>query len=170
MGMDAMTSTRILFAALLAIPLAAGAEPAAGYQPLAFLAEHCWKGTFPDGKQTDEHCFSWIYGGRFLRDVHTVHGPSHPDFHGESIYFWNSGTGELEYLYIEDQGGVSRGIVGTAPDALVFPPTSYVEAGKTQTYRSRWQRAGDGAYDVVTEFKSGDGWVDGVKIHMVRDR
>ena len=122
----------------------------------------------PDGKQTDEHCFSWIYGGKFLRDLHTVHGGGHPDFKGESIYYWNSATRELEYLYIEDQGGFSRGTVGTAPGALVFPPTNYVEDGKTQTYRSRWQRIGDDAYDVVTEFKSGEGWIDGFRVHMVR--
>lgn len=161
-------TARMLIPVLLVVSLAAGAGPAADYQPLAFLADHCWKGTFPDGKQTDEHCFAWVYGGRFLRDVHTVHGAGHPDFHGESIYFWNSATKEIEYLYIEDQSGFSRGVVGTAVDALVFPPTSYIEDGKTQTYRSRWQRAGESAYDVVTEFKSGDGWVDGFKIHMVR--
>ena len=33
------------------------------YQPLAFLVGHCWRGTFPGGKVTDEHCFSWVYGG-----------------------------------------------------------------------------------------------------------
>ena len=159
---------RILLPLLLAGPLAATAEPAADYAPLAFLAGHCWKGTFPDGKQTDEHCFSWVYDGKFLRDVHTVRGAAHPDFHGESIYFWNSATKEIEYLYIEDQGGFSRGSVGTAPEALLFPPTSYVEGGKTQTYRSRWQRAGENAYDVVTEFKSGEGWGDGFRVHMVK--
>ena len=44
------------------------APPAQGYQPLAFLVDHCWKGTFPGGQVTDEHCFSWIYGGKFVRD------------------------------------------------------------------------------------------------------
>jgi len=159
---------RLSLALLLSSSFAVGAEPAAEYQPLAFLAGHCWEGTFPDGKQTDEHCFAWVYDGKFLRDVHTVKGAGHPDFHGESIYFWNSATKEIEYLYIEDRGGFSRGPVGSAPDALVFPPTSYVEDGKTQTYRSRWQRVGEDAYDVVTEFKSGDGWVDGFKMHMAR--
>jgi hypothetical protein len=159
---------RVLFPLLLGCAAAAGAQPVADYAPLAFLAGHCWKGTFPDGKQTDEHCFAWVYGGKFLRDVHTVRGASHADFQGESIYFWNSAAKQIEYLYIEDQGGFSRGSVGTAADALVFPPTSYVENGKTETYRSRWQRAGEDAYDVVTEFQSGDGWVDGFRIHMVK--
>lgn len=163
--------SRLLFVAgvtLVALPFTTVAGPAPGYEPLAFLAEHCWKGTFPDGKQTDEHCFKWIYDGKFLRDVHTVVGSGHPDFRGESIYFYDSAAKTLEYLYIEDQGGVSRGVVATEADALVFPPTRYVEDGKTQTYRSRWQRVGENAYDVLTEFQSGEAWKEGFRVHMVR--
>jgi hypothetical protein len=51
-------------------------------------------------------------------------------------------------------------------DALVFPDTSYEENGKTQIYRSRWQRSGDNAYDVVTEFQAKNGWVPGFKVRM----
>ena len=147
---------------------AAQAEPATEYQPLAFLAGHCWTGTFSDGQQTDEHCFTWVYNGRFVRDRHTVRGSGHPDSFGETIYFWNSAAKQLEYLYIESQGGFSRGVVGTALDALVFPPTSYVENGQTRSYRSRWSRSSEDAYDVVTEFQSGDSWQEGFRVHMKR--
>jgi hypothetical protein len=155
-----------LFWAFLLLPFAASAVPISEYQPLAFLAGHCWKGSFPDGKQTDEHCFTWVYDGKFLRDQHTVRGGGHPDYLGESIYLWNSSAKQIEYLYIEDQGGFSRGPVATDKDALVFPPTSYIENGQTRTYRSRWQRTGENAYDVVTEFQSKDGWMPGFKLHM----
>jgi hypothetical protein len=155
-----------LFWALLLLSQTTYAAPIAEFQPLAFLSGHCWKGTFPDGKQTDEHCFAWIYDGKFLRDRHTVRGERHPDYLGESIYLWNSSAKQIEYLYIEDQGGFSRGGVKTGRDALVFPPAAFVGDGQTRTYRSRWQRAGGNAYDVVTEFQSKDGWVPGFKIHM----
>jgi hypothetical protein len=159
---------RKLFAALFLVPVysPAPAEPQRVYQPLEFLAGHCWKGTIPGGKTTDEHCFSWIYGGKFLRDVHTLRGGSRPEAKGESIYLWNSAAGQIEYLYIESDGGFSRGPVSTDKDALVFPDTSFVENGKTQIYRSRWQRSGEKAYDVVTEFQDKDGWVPGFKVHM----
>ena len=150
---------------LAALPLTAASAADSPYQPLAFLAGHCWKGTFPDGKQTDEHCFTWIYDGKFLRDQHTVHGGGHPDYLGESIYFWNSTIKRVEYLYIENQGGYSQGPVATEGRTLVFPPTQYVENGETQTYRSRWV-PGENAYDVVTEFQSKEGWVPGFKLHM----
>ena len=102
---------RKLIGLLLLIPGVGFSQPDAAYQPLAFLAGHCWKGAFPDGKQTDEHCFTWIYGGRFLRDRHTVRAEGKPDALGESIYFWNTSARQLEYLYIESDGGFSRGPV-----------------------------------------------------------
>jgi len=60
----------------------------------------------------------------------------------------------------------SRGTVSGEGDALVFPPSSYLEKGQTQTYRSRWQAAGQDAYDVVTEFQVQERWVPGFKLHM----
>ena len=152
--------------ALAVMPASADA-PAAAYRPLAFLVGHCWKGTFPDGQVTDEHCFSWIYGGKFVRDEHVVHrGGGKPDGFGESIYLWDAAAKQLQYLYIESAGGYSRGMVYGEGETLVFPPTTYTENAETQTYRSCWQRAGQDAYDVVTEFQVKDRWVPGFTVHM----
>jgi len=165
--------TAVLLAALAAqAATPAGADkvevPMSAYQPLAFLVGHCWCGTFPDGRATDEHCFSWIYGGRFVRDEHVVHRAGRPDDFGESIYLWDSTSGQLQYLYIESAGGFSRGTVSGGPEVLVFPPTTYSEHGQSQTYRSRWERKGEDAYDVVTEFQQSDRWVPAFSVHMVR--
>jgi hypothetical protein len=154
-------------AALNATPAPAAAT-AAPYRPLKFLVGHCWRGTFPDGQMTDEHCFSWIYGGKFVRDEHVVHRGGKPDAFGESIYLWDAAARQLQYLYIESAGGFSRGTVSGEGDTLVFPPTTYTEDGQSQTYRSRWQRAAQDAYDVVTEFQVKDLWVPGWTVHMKR--
>ena len=159
---------RNLLYGLLLIPAVALALPDPGYQPLEFLAGHCWKGAFPGGKQTDEHCFTWVYGGKFLRDRHTVRAEGKPDSLGESIYFWDSAAKRLEYLYIESDGGFSRGPVSVDKDSLVFPDTTFVEKGKTMVYRSRWLRSGANAYEVLTEFQSQGAWVPGFKLHMER--
>ncbi|HVP33284.1 MAG TPA: hypothetical protein VMT09_06500 [Steroidobacteraceae bacterium] len=167
---------RALFTAVaMGITAAPGSPTSASaavdpYQPLAFLIGHCWRGTFADGAQTDEHCFSWIYGGKFVRDEHVVRRQGRPDGFGESIYLWDSAAARLEYLYIESAGGFSRGAVTAEDGALVFPAASYVEKGETRTYRSRWQRVGDDAYDVVTEFQAKDGWVPGLSLRMQRVR
>jgi hypothetical protein len=52
----------------------------------------------------------------------------------------------------------------------VFPDTTFIQDGKTQVYRSRWQPSGANAYDVLTEFKVNDGWVPGFKVHMEMNR
>ena len=121
----------------------------------------------PGGKKDiDTHCFSWIYGDKFVRDVHTVRGDGHKDYVGESIYYWDSVGKKLQYLYFENAGGSSAGAVEATDVALVFPPTDYQEGGKTQTYRSRWTHAGVDAYDVVTEFKRDDAWTTAWTVHM----
>jgi hypothetical protein len=160
----------LLLSLLIPVAQAADTMPpaAAPYRPLAFLAGHCWKGNLAGGKDVDEHCFSWVYGGRFLRDTHTVRGAGHPDYVGETIYFLDSAAKQVQYLYIENGGGISRGSVAVDGDTLVFPDAQYVSEGETQIYRSRWQRKGEDAYDVTTEFKMKDGWARGFSGHMVR--
>jgi len=159
---------RKLIGLLVFIPYLAGADPAATYQPLAFLAGHCWSGAFPGGKQIDTHCFSWIYGGKFLRDQHTVRAAGQPDALGESIYYWDSSAKQLQYLYIESDGGFSRGAVSSDADSLLFPDSSFVDKGKTQVYRSRWRHGAENAYDVITEFQDKNNWVPGFTIRMQR--
>src|SRR5580698_9143737 len=126
---------RSLFASLLIVlPAVAVAEPESAFPPLAFLAGHCWKGRFARAKQTDEHCFSWVFNGKFLRDVHTLRAAGRNDALGESIYYWDSAAKKLTYLYIESGGGFSRGDVRKEGDALIFPDTGLVEDGETTIY------------------------------------
>jgi hypothetical protein len=126
------------------------------------------KGDFPDGKRTDEHCFEWLYGGRALRDTHTVRAPGRPDYIGETTYYWDASAKRVEYLYIENLGGVSRGTMEPAGDALVFPPTQYVAPGEALTYRSRWSRTGDAAYEAFSGAQANDGWVPMFNLTMKR--
>jgi hypothetical protein len=164
-----MTTSRgaLMLCALLPLP-ALAAAPATPFAPLAFLAGHCWQGTFADGKTTDEHCFSWVYGGKFLRDQHTVRAPGRADTGGESIYFWNASARQLQYLYIESDGGFIRGTVTAEGNTLVFPASAYQDEDATETIRSRWQRSGQDAYDVATELQGKDGWGPLFALHMKR--
>jgi hypothetical protein len=135
-------------------------------QPLAFLAGHCYKGSQgPNG--IDEHCFSWVYGGKALRDVHTVRLEGRPDYVGESTYFWDSGARRIEYLYIENAGGIMRGTVEPAEGALVFPAARYVADGEAMTLRVRWTITPDG-YEAWSEMQSRDTWATMFKVRMAR--
>ncbi|MEO8565370.1 MAG: hypothetical protein ABI541_03225, partial [Betaproteobacteria bacterium] len=51
-------STMLIAAATASTP--AVSAPIEPLQPMAFLGGHCWKGDFADGKQSDEHCFTWL--------------------------------------------------------------------------------------------------------------
>ncbi len=143
-------------------------QPVEGLKPMAFLAGHCWKGDFPDQKQDDEHCFRWIYAGKALRDTHTVHAPGRPDYFGETLYYWDSGSKRVEYLYVENLGGISRGTMESTPGALVFPATQYVADGKSMTYRVRWTLINDSSYEAWSEMQVKDAWVTMFKVTMKR--
>lgn len=166
------TNLRVTLAAML-IATASASIPAASapiepLQPMAFLAGHCWKGDFADGKQTDEHCFTWLYDGKALRDTHTVRAPGRPDYVGETTYYWDSAAKRVEYIYIENLGGVSRGSMQSTPEALVFPATQYVANGQAMTYRVRWTRLSDTSYEAWSEMQGKDGWTTMFKMTMKR--
>lgn len=151
---------------LFATTAAPAADAPSPYAPLDVLVGHCWKGTLPGNRGEDTHCFRHIYGDKFVRDVHVVRAAAHPDYQGESIYYWDGVSKQLKYLYVESDGGSSGGSVIQDGDALVFPPTEYQQDGKTLSYRSRWKKNGAESYDVVTEFKNGDNWTLGWSVHM----
>ena len=158
----------LIASATLLVATAVHAAPMSDLKPMAFLAGHCWKGTFPDGKQTDEHCFAWMYGQRVLRDTHTVRTPGKPDYVGETTYYPNPATKNVQFLYIENLGGVSQGVVESEHDGLVFPATDYAAEGEAMTYRVRWTRVGDDAYEAWSEAKSPTGWATMFKLVLHR--
>jgi hypothetical protein len=153
--------------ALLAGP-ACAADPVELLKPFGFLAGHCWRGSFPDGKRTDEHCFAWMLDGRALRDTHVVHAPGQADGTGETIYFVDSANHRVEYLYVESQGGFSRGGVEALPGALLFPDTQYVADGESLTYRARWTPKGPDSYEAWSEAQTHDGWSTMFRLLMKR--
>lgn len=143
-------------------------QPVDALKPMAFLAGHCWNGVFLDKRQNDEHCFQWVYNGNALRDTHTVRAPGRPDYIGETTYYWDSGSKRVEFLYIENLGGVSHGTMESTPGALVFPPTQYVADGQSMTYRVRWTLISDSSYEAWSEMQVKDAWVTMFKITMKR--
>jgi hypothetical protein len=158
---------RLLALLAFAMPLTNAADAPSPYAPLTFLVGHCWQGELPGAKKNvDTHCFSWVYGEQFVRDVHTVHGEGRKDYVGETTYFWDATTKTLRYLYIENDGGASLGSVQPIDGKLVFPETTHSDNGKTQTYRSHWQGSGADAYDAVMEFKKDDAWTTAWTVHM----
>ncbi|MGZ8282446.1 MAG: hypothetical protein ACXWUN_05780 [Allosphingosinicella sp.] len=154
---------------LLALALQAAPTPALNpnLQPLAFLVGSCWRGTFPDGRQTDTHCFTPIYGGAFVRDHHVVENGPRP-YSGETLYRWDAALGGIEYDYYASDGSHSGGAVRPAANGLLFPEESHRAPDGTQTsIRSSWTRDGD-AYVVLAEALRGQAWERLWQMRMVR--
>jgi len=141
--------------------------PANPLQPMAFLAGHCFKGTVR-GNDMDEHCFTWMYAGRALRDVHTVKTPGQPDYVGETTYYYDSAAKKIEYLYIENAGGIMRGTVEPGDGVISFPATTYVAAGQAMTLRVKWTLQGNDGYEAWSEMQNGDKWMTMFKARMAK--
>ncbi|WP_432381877.1 hypothetical protein [Duganella sp. P38] len=144
---------------LLLLPAAAQAAPPDVLKPMAFLAGHCWKGEFPGGQRTDEHCFQWALDGKALRDVHTVRAPGKPDYVGETLYYYDAAAKQVAYLYIENGGGHSHGTMKPTATGLDFPETRYIGAdGTALPYRVKWTINAD-AYEAFSEIYLKDKWI-----------
>lgn len=156
----------ILLAAAFAVQAAPSINP--HLEPLAFLLGSCWRGTFPDGRQTDTHCFTPMYGGAFVRDMHVVENAPAP-YSGETLYRWNAEAGGIEYDYYASDGSHSRGAARPALNGLTFPGEAHraPDGGETQI-RSSWTRDGSDAYVVLAEALQGGVWRKLWEMRMVR--
>jgi hypothetical protein len=148
-----------LTAAVLALPAPAQDAPVPEhFRPLAFLVGSCWKGTFPNGKSTDEHCFEWMLGkGRFIRDRHVVKGPE-PDYSGETVYAYDAEKKKVVYRYFASPGFFTEGSLEYADEGIVFPERVVAAAG-VKEMRTLFQpsAAGD-SYRVRSMEKTPEGW------------
>ncbi|HJP61048.1 MAG TPA: hypothetical protein VJ865_13665 [Gemmatimonadaceae bacterium] len=141
--------------------------PASHLSPLAFLAGSCWKGTFAGRNVTDEHCFTWIYNGRFLRDHHIVVGDSVP-YEGETTYAWDAAQKQIVYWYIALPGFHSRGTVAPNENALVFDDN--LRTNQARKLRTTWRRSGADSYTVRVEDVTGGNAKEMWSMEMKRSR
>ena len=126
------------------------------FRPLEFLVGRCWIGTFPDGKQTDEHCFEWVFDHKFIRDRHIVRNGDAP-YQGETLYGWNPKEKRLEFWYWNSDGEILRGMVEYTAKAIVFPTVYYSKTGPIEM-RAIWTPLGRDSYRAKEEQHVGTEW------------
>ena len=134
---------------------------------LAFLAGSCWRGAFPDGRRTDTHCFSPIYGG-FMQDRHVVEGAPTP-YSGRTLYRYDVMGRSITFRYRASDGSESGGVAVPTANGLSFPAETHrARDGSETMIRSAWTRDGADAYFVVAEARRGTGWRELWRMRMVR--
>jgi hypothetical protein len=143
---------------------AAGTQP---LQPLQFLLGHCWAGDLPNGGGHDTHCFEPVYGGKFVRDRHVVHGHG-PDYRGETIYGFDPRVGKIVFWYWSSSGVIETGEVEPASDGLHFAEHRLTQP-KNLTLRTNWTRIGADRYEALTESKGDDqAWQTAWRVQYVQ--
>ena len=142
------------FSALSSLPIPQPNAP--DFRPLEFLVGDCWVGAFPDGKQTDEHCFEWVYDRKFIRDRHVVRNAKAP-YAGETIYGWDARAKQLAYWYFNSEGEVIVGTVEYRPGSIVFPTRYETDKGPVEL-RATWTRSGPDSYRVNQSQRAGKDW------------
>jgi hypothetical protein len=137
-------------------PQAARSAPDA-LAPLAFVVGSCWKGTFPDGRKTDEHCYEWVFDRKFIRDRHVVEGDGQPPYRGETIFGWDAAAKRTGYWYWSSEGFVLTGAVETRDGRIIFPSRMTGPDGEMEL-EARWTRRGPDAYYVEQRRRTAQGW------------
>ncbi len=139
-----------------------------GMAPLAFLAASCWRGTFPDGRQTDTHCFSPIYSGSYMQDRHVVLGAP-ASYSGVTLYRRGYMTSNVSFTYRASDGSVTNGSVVPIEGGLSFPEVHRAADGTESQIRTTWLRDGPDAYNVRSEMQQrGGDWRTMFNMRMVR--
>ena len=141
---------------------------AAALRRFGFLLGSCWRGTFPDGRASDEHCFEPLFGGQFVRDRHVVSGGKEP-YSGETTYAWDAASRRIVYWYIASDGAYSTGHAEEQGDAIVFPE-AHVSASGTRELRNVWRRTGADTYRIEVSEKAGAGFKPLWSMEMRRTR
>jgi len=152
-----MRATLMAFCLLTSFTaVAADEKPIDAFAPLAFLVGSCWQAAMPDGKAIDTHCYEWVYGGKYIRNVHTVEGWPTP-YGGETIFYYDHDAKVVRYLYFANDGGTSSGIMVPKDGKPTYPEERYVGPEGVMNLRNATLHADGDSYSTRTEVQSPDG-------------
>lgn len=159
--------TAPLALALLVLPAAASAALEPHFAPLEFLTGHCWRASFPDGKQHDVQCYESLCGGKLVQSEHVVLG-SEPRYEGTTIFSWDAANKRIRFHYFTSTGAVSEGYFASGADGIAIPERHVGKDGKVTEMESSYRPDGQYAYRVVTREKTAKGWVERMNLRYVR--
>ena len=114
--------------------------------PLLALAGLCFAGEVAPGAR-DEHCFTSVYGGQHVRDVHKVTKGGRVVYQGETMYSYEGEA--VTFTYLSSTGGIGRGTATFAPGNWHFVMTMRATpTAAVKPYDTRWTWQGPRAYAV----------------------
>ena len=164
--------TLIALTAALALTAAravaqAPAAHSTDFGSLANLVGNCWIGTFPDGQQTDEHCFEWMLDRKFIRDKHVVRGGK--PYAGETIYRWDAAAKQLSFDYWNSEGQLMTGRGEPTSHGIDFF-TSMPSAKGDVELKASWTPTSPDGFRIWNGQRAGDGWRELWTMEMKRTK
>ena len=119
----------------------------ASLAPLLALAGQCFAGQIAPGT-IDRHCFSSVYDGQHVRDVHDVTKYDRTVYQGETLY---SVEGEaVSFTYLSSMGGIGRGTATLDPGDWRFALTMRATpTSAPQPFANRWRWNGPAEFTVT---------------------
>ena len=110
------------------------------------LLGHCFVATL-SADVVDRHCFTDIYKGAHVRDVHVVTSKGKEVYAGETIYSFDGKT--IQFTYVNSTGGVGHGTAASSGGGIAFSGSMLGSPGAKPTpIASRWN-VGAASYDVT---------------------
>ena len=137
---------RFTFAAITLAAIPAPLLAGDGLEMFDAVAGQCLTADVGEGGR-DTHCFSALFGGRHLRDVHHVTIDGKVVYRGETTY--SRDGDKVTFTYINSLGGGGRGEAHAVRDGIAITGSMRAnpEAG-AQSMNSHWTLHQTGGYDV----------------------
>jgi hypothetical protein len=148
----------------LAFVLVANVALAAGsasdvLSPFEPLVGTVWVASFPGSEMIDEQEFEWVFGGKFLRNVHRVkNAEGSVVYEGETIYAWDVTTQTVVWWYWNSTGGYVTGTLEKTTDGWAFEGANHARPPQPERVRGLFRLGSAGEWHSVQYFEGEDGW------------
>ena len=129
------------------------------FQLMKPLVGQSFEGVFPDGKLTDEQRYEWVYGDKFIRNVHFVRTQAgEVVYQGETIFAFDREKGRPVFWYWNVTGGYLTGWAEERQGRLVWHAENHADPGQVKETRSVVWDISENGYKATQLFLKDGRW------------
>ncbi len=150
-----------LVLALTLVPHLSSADEGASTALEAFdpLVGQVWVASFPNGGMTDEQEFEWVFGGKFLRNVHRVkNAEGDVVYEGETIYAWDPKAEAIVWWYWNATGGFVTGTLEETDEGWAFEGVNHAPPPQPERVKGLFRLEAADEWHSVQYFEGESGW------------
>lgn len=105
-----------------------------------------WTAPLPVGNLTDTQHFEWMFGKKFIRNIHAVKTvKGEVVYEGETVYAWDARSDRIVWWYWNASGGFLEGTASIATDGTISTEgENHGDPNQLDRVRSTIRITGDG--------------------------